>query len=213
MWSEVIQEEKKRKPETLYSKFRALDELLADNSRGLGTALQQIPLDLFFYVIKHQKKRFSFPSTQFACWLSCILTLSPVPAVIMTFLLEHLSAETRSSLLSAFPKNCVQHDPFPLECPCVLLPLCDSPGSVSLEWDFLLKVHGWVERHRNWNKLPQINYQCQLAEEPGQAMECEPTFHPCWSLHWILLDKDWGTVAESWVRSVYFSSTQKHFWV
>lgn len=123
-----------------------------------------------------------------------------------------ISQLKQSSLLSAFPKNCVQHDLFPLECPCVLLPPCDLPGSVFLEWDSLVKVHEWVESHGNWNKkLPEIivNASWQRSQDrPGRGDWTNLS-----SLWGFAVGQDWGTAAESWVRSVCFSSIQKHFWV
>lgn len=59
--------------------------------------------DLFFYVIQHQKKiLFSLSNFFLAFWLFCILTLSPVPAVRMTFLLEHLSVDTKEQPAPSF---------------------------------------------------------------------------------------------------------------
>lgn len=54
----LSREKKKRKTGTLHGKYRTSDELLVDNSRGLGTALQQIPLDLFFMSYSTRKPNF-----------------------------------------------------------------------------------------------------------------------------------------------------------
>lgn len=90
-------------------------------------------LDLVFYVIQHQKKILSsLPSSFFlAFWLFCTLTPSSVPAVIVTFLLKHLSVDIKEQPPpSSSPRTVCSTTCSCCSGPLVFFPLCGLLGSV-----------------------------------------------------------------------------------
>lgn len=61
---------------TLHNKFRTLDELLAANSRGLGTAVQQIPSGPVFLCHTELEKYYLYSSTHTIFSLPCGCSVS-----------------------------------------------------------------------------------------------------------------------------------------
>lgn len=128
-------------------------------------------------------------------WLFCILTLSPVPAVLTTFLPEHLPVNVQVSLLPACPRelSAARHLPSAFLSPLWFTGIC-----VLQQWGFTVKVHDWLEWHLIWNKqLPQItaNATCRGAKNPmsrGVWTDLSPQ-REC------VLGRDWGTT----VREVF----------
>lgn len=61
---------------TLHNKFRTVDELLAANSRGLGTAVQQIPSGPVFLCYTELEKYYLFYSIHIIFSLPCGCSVS-----------------------------------------------------------------------------------------------------------------------------------------